>query len=109
MNRPYPFKQALEAIPGMRQTLGEGLDQRAQRGVTPLPSPSSKERRLLDRDFKDTIKSLQDAWKDGRQADAAQHKAVAKLDALDRLVLGISKSSTGKLKFTDTNAGNNER
>lgn len=41
--------------------------------------------------------------------DAAQHKAVAKLDALDRLVLGISKSSTGKLKFTDPNAGNNER
>ena len=40
--------------------------------ITPLPALGSKERRLLDRDFKDTIKSLQDAWKDGRQADAAQ-------------------------------------
>ena len=37
-----------------------------------LPTPSSKERRLLDRDMKDTLKSYQDAMKDGRQADAAQ-------------------------------------
>lgn len=31
-----------------------------------------KDRRLLDRDFNDTIKSLRAAWKAGRQDDAAQ-------------------------------------
>ena len=40
--------------------------------TTPLPALGSKERRLLDRDFRDTLKSLKNAWKDGRQAMAAQ-------------------------------------
>ena len=35
-----------------------------------LPSPGTRERRLLDRYFNDTIKLLRDAWKGGRQADA---------------------------------------
>lgn len=39
---------------------------------TVLPLLGSKERRLLDRDFADIIKSLRGAWKEGRQADAAQ-------------------------------------
>lgn len=41
--------------------------------------------------------------------DEAQSKALDKLDALDKLVLGISRSGvTGKLKFTDPNAANEE-
>lgn len=39
---------------------------------TTLPAPSSPQRRLLDQDMRDTLKSYKDAMKDGRQADAAQ-------------------------------------
>lgn len=41
--------------------------------------------------------------------DKAQHVAAAKLSPLDLLVLGISKSKTGKLRFIDPNAATNER
>ena len=41
--------------------------------------------------------------------DKAQLAAIAKLNPLDLLVLGITKSRTGKLSFTDPNAALNER
>lgn len=41
--------------------------------------------------------------------DEAQNEAVGKLDALDKLVLGISRSDvTGKLRFTDPNMGHDK-
>ena len=41
--------------------------------------------------------------------DKAQHAAIAKLNPLDLLVLGILVDKHGKIKFTDPNMGNNER
>lgn len=41
--------------------------------------------------------------------DKAQSAAVAKLTPVDLLVLGISRTKSGKLQFIDPNAGDNER
>lgn len=41
--------------------------------------------------------------------DKAQHAAIAKLSPLDLLVLGITRSKSGKITFTDPSATQNER
>ena len=41
--------------------------------------------------------------------DKAQLSAIAKLSPLDRLVLGITVKASGRVSFTDPNAGHNER